>query len=128
MADLVWVKWYATVLRQNSFAADVARVAPIALRYGATQYAVHIDNDDRYRITQMTWVPSQTDWYRYWDGPEMIEFRASHWGHFQIPIAYAWADEIAAGALGPQVDTGSRAPDGINGAPSTPAPATPSAA
>jgi len=128
MADLVWVKWYATVLRQNSFAAEVARVAPIALRYGATRYAVHVDNDDRYRITQMTWIPSKSDWYRYWDGPEMIEFRAAHWGHFQIPIPYAWADEIAAGALGPQVPNGQHAPNGINGEPSTPAPVTPSAA
>ena len=116
MADLVWVKWYATVLRQNSFADALARVAPIALRYGATQYAVHVDNDDRYRITQMTWMPSKTAWYRYWDGPEMIEFRASHWGHFQIPIVYAWADEIAAGTLGPQV------PNATNGEPSTPEP------
>ncbi|MFZ0092217.1 MAG: hypothetical protein WAL63_22140 [Solirubrobacteraceae bacterium] len=121
MADLVWVKWYATVLRKDSFAAEVARAAPIALRYGATQYQVHIDNDDRYRITQMTWVPSRVDWYRYWDGPEMIEFRARNLGRYQIPITYAWADEIAAGALGPQVpdDTAAPSPE--------PSPATPHA-
>ena len=59
MADLVWVQWYATVLRKDSFAAAVAEVAPLALRYGATQYEVHVSNDDRYKITQMTWVPSQ---------------------------------------------------------------------
>ena len=103
MADLVWVQWYATVLRQKAFAADVARVAPIALRYGATQYQVHVNNDDRYRITQMTWFENKADWYRYWDGPEMIEFRARNIRHFQVPITYAWADEIAAGALGPEV-------------------------
>jgi hypothetical protein len=103
MADLVWISWYATVLRQDTFAAEVARAAPIALRYGATQYQVHVSNDDRYKITQMTWVPSKEAWYRYWDGPEMIEFRARHTGHYQIPIVYNWADEIVAGALGPQV-------------------------
>jgi hypothetical protein len=103
MADLVWVSWYATVLRQDTFAAEVARAAPIALRYGATQYQVHVSNEDRYKITQMTWVPSKEAWYRYWDGPEMIEFRARNLGHYQVPIAYNWADEIAAGALGPQV-------------------------
>src|SRR6202012_4073095 len=88
MADLVWVKWYATVFRKDTFDADVARVAPLALRYGATQYQVHVDNDDRYR-----------------DGPEMIEFRAANVGRFQVPVAYNWADEIASGSLGPEVPT-----------------------
>ena len=27
---VMWVKWYATVLRQEGFAASVAQVAPIA--------------------------------------------------------------------------------------------------
>ena len=130
MADLVTVKWYATVFRKDLFAADIARVAPLALRYGATQYAVHVDNDDRYRVTQMTWVASKTDWYRYWDGPEMIEFRARNMGRFQVPITYSWADEIAAGALGPEAPTAkpSGAPNGApNGTPA-PSPATPQAA
>jgi hypothetical protein len=108
MADLMVVSWYATVLRQNSFAADVAAVAPLALRYGATQYRVHVSNDDRYKITQMSWFAVKEDWYRYWDGPEMIEFRARNMGHYQIPIAYAWADEIAAGDLGPEVPSPER--------------------
>ncbi|MGZ4191242.1 MAG: hypothetical protein ACXVRW_02190 [Solirubrobacteraceae bacterium] len=131
MADLVWVKWYATALRKDSFAADVAHVAPLALRYGATQYQVHIDNDDRYRITQMTWVNAKTDWYRYWDGPEMIEFRARNMGRYQVPISYSWADEIAAGALGPEVARGEPAPAGPNGAPNGapgPAPTEPQVA
>jgi hypothetical protein len=103
MADLVWVSWYATVLRNESFAAEVARIAPVALRYGATQYQVHVNNDDRYRIIQMSWFDSKASWYRYWDGPEMIEFRRRNSGRYQIPVTYAWQDEIAAGALGPEV-------------------------
>ncbi len=103
MAGVVWISWYATVLRQESFGAEVAHAAPIALRYGATQYAVHRSNEDRYRITQMSWFESKEAWYRYWDGPEMIEFRARNTGHYQIPITYAWHDELAAGALGPEV-------------------------
>jgi hypothetical protein len=99
MSDLVWVKWYATVLRQEMFAEAVAKVAPIALRYGATQYQVHIDNDDRYKITQMTWVPDHPTWYAFWEGPEMIEFRSRFSGKYQIPIVYAWADEIAHGGI-----------------------------
>jgi hypothetical protein len=131
MSDLVLVKWYATVLRKDVFAADVARMAPVALRYGATQYEVHIDADDRYRINQMTWVRSKTDWYRYWDGPEMIEFRARNMGRYQVPIGYNWADEIAAGALGPEVTMGEPDPVGPSGAPNgagSPSPAQPQVA
>jgi hypothetical protein len=103
MADLMWVKWYATVLRQNTFAAELSKVAPISLRYGATQYRVHVDNDDRYRITQMTWVPDHPAWYAYWEGPEMIEFRARWLGKYQVPITYSWADEIAVGGRDAEV-------------------------
>jgi hypothetical protein len=117
VADLVWVSWYATVGRKDVFAADVARVAPAAVRYGATQYQVHVSNDDRYKITQMTWMPSKADWYRYWDGPEMIEFRARNMGHYQIPIAYAWADEIASGALGLEVPASEPIPEPTEPAP-----------
>ncbi len=106
MAGVVWVMWYATILRQESFALEVAQVAPLALRYGATQYAVHRSRDDRYRITQMTGFERKEDWYRYWEGPEMIEFRARNMGHYQIPITYVWHDELAAGALGPEVPMG----------------------
>ena len=110
MADLIWVQWYATVLRQNSFAEAVAQVAPLALRYGATQYSVHVSNDDRYKITQMTWVPDHASWYGYWEGPEMIEFRARHMGHYQVPIVYAWADEIASGGGREVVSAGATEP------------------
>jgi hypothetical protein len=103
MADLMWVKWYATVLRQDLFAAEVAKFAPVALHYGATQYRVHVDNDDRYKITQMTWVPDHPSWYAYWEGPEMIEFRARWLGKYQIPITYAWATEIAVGGKDAEV-------------------------
>jgi hypothetical protein len=79
------------------FAERVAEIAPVALRYGATQYRVHVDNDDRYKINQMTWVPDHTNWYAFWEGPEMIEFRARWLGKYQIPITYAWNTEIASG-------------------------------
>jgi hypothetical protein len=103
MAGVVWIPWYATVFRDDGFAEAVAEVAPLALRYGATQYAVHRSRDDRYRITQMSWFESKADWYRYWDGPEMVEFRRRNQGRYQSPITYVWHDEIASGALGPEV-------------------------
>jgi hypothetical protein len=103
MAGVVHVQWYATILRQESFAESVAGVAPLAFRYGATQYSVHRSQDDRYRITQMSWFDSKAAWYRYWDGPEMTEFRRRNQGRFQIPITYVWHDELSFGAIGPEV-------------------------
>jgi hypothetical protein len=100
---VVWVQWYASVFRQDSFAEAVAQIAPLALRYGATQYAVHRSRDDRYRITQMSWFDSHHDWYRYWDGPEMIEFRRRNAGHYQVLVTYVWHDELVSGSLGPEV-------------------------
>ncbi|HTX08795.1 MAG TPA: hypothetical protein VME22_09295 [Solirubrobacteraceae bacterium] len=120
MAGVMWVEWYATVLRQESFAADVAAVAPLALRYGATQYAVHRSRDDRYKITQMAWFESKPDWYSYWEGPEMIEFRRRHGGRYQIPISYVWHDELVAGAMGPSVSADAE-PEPEPAAPAPPA-------
>jgi hypothetical protein len=117
---VVHVQWYATVLRQDAFAAEVAYVAPLALRYGATQYSVHRSRDDAYKIIQMAWFENKRDWYRYWDGLEMVEFRARNAGHYQIPITYVWNDELAAGALGPEVPT-APAPEPTPAAPAPPA-------
>jgi hypothetical protein len=103
MAGVVWISWYATVFRGDSFADELSHAAPLALRYGATQYSVHRSRDDMYKITQMAWFESKADWYRYWDGPEMIEFRARNSGRYQVPLTYTWHDELAAGALGPEV-------------------------
>ena len=102
MAGVVHIPWYSTVLRQDRFAAAIAAVAPISLRYGATQYQVHRSREDRYRVLQMMWFESKRDWYRYWEGPEMIEFRRRNAGYYQIPVTYVWHDELAAGALGPE--------------------------
>jgi hypothetical protein len=104
-AGVVHIDWYATVLRQERFAQEVAYVASLALRYGATAYSVHRSRDDRYKIMHMSWFETKQDWYRYWDGPEMIEFRRRNMGRYQIPITYVWYDELAAGELGPEVET-----------------------
>ena len=104
MAGVVHIDWYATVGRKDAFAAEVAYAASLALRYGATQYSVHRSRDDRYKIQQMAWFQSSRDWYRYWEGPEMIEFRRRNTGRYQIPIAYVWYDELVVGELGPEVE------------------------
>jgi hypothetical protein len=109
---VVHIPWYSTVLRKDLFAAAVVEASPLCLRYGATRYAVHQSRDDMYKITQMMWFPSQSDWYRFWEGPEMTEFRRRFAGKYQIPITYIWHTELAAGELGPQVDlNGTPAPE-----------------
>jgi hypothetical protein len=96
------VQWYATVFRGDLFADAVAEVAaPAALEYGATRYTVQRSRDDGYRILQATWFESSDDWYRYWEGPEMREFRARYSGKYQVPITYIWFDECAAGGQAP---------------------------
>ena len=102
MAGVVHIPWYATVLQKDRFAEAVVAIAPLALRYGATKYSVHRSRDDRYQITQMAWFESKPDWYKYWEGPEMIDFRADHSGQFQIPVVYVWHDELTVGALAPE--------------------------
>ena len=105
---------HGPVVRDGPGGSRYARSAPgdvcsrgllrrLALRYGATQYSVHRSRDDRYRIIQMAWFESPRDWYRYWEGPEMIEFRRQNSGHYQIPVTYVWHEELAFGALGPEV-------------------------
>jgi hypothetical protein len=120
MGGVVHIDWYATVLRQEAFAAEVAYVAPLALRYGATQYSVHRSRDDRYKISQMAWFESKRDWYAYWEGVEMVEFRRRNMGQYQIPITYVWYDEVVAGAMGPEVPTEPE-PEPVPVAPAPPA-------
>ena len=98
------------MLRADLFADAVAEMAPVALRYGATKYAVHRSADDRYNIVQMIWFADHGDWYRFWEGPELVEFRARFAGKYQAPITYTVHEEIAAGELGPEVPLEQLAP------------------
>lgn len=96
MAGVVHIPWYATLFRGDKLAAAVSEVAQASLRYGATQYRVHRSLDDAYRITQMVWFESKLDWERYWEGPELIAFRAAFSGKYQVPVLYVWHDELVA--------------------------------
>ena len=110
MSEVVHIKWYATLLRSGKFADAVAEMAPLALRYGATRYAVHRSEDDHYNILQMIWFAEHGDWYRFWESPELIEFRARYAAKYQAPITYVVHEELAAGELGPQVPLDDGAP------------------
>jgi hypothetical protein len=86
----VIVPWYATGFRANAFEAALGEVAAVALRYGATSYAVYRSQEDTYRFQQVANFPEHIDWERYWEGPEMTEFRVQHSGWYQVPALYGW--------------------------------------
>jgi hypothetical protein len=98
MAGTVIVPWYATGFRAERFEAELNEVAAAALRYGATSYSVYRARDDRYKFQQLAEFEDYLEWERYWEGPEMIYFRAAHSSWYQVPVVYGWWDRTAAGA------------------------------
>jgi hypothetical protein len=95
----VIVPWYATGFRANGFEEALNEVASVALRYGATSYAVYRSRDDRYRFQQLAHFEQHIDWERFWDGPEMTDFRVRHSSWYQIPVLYGWWDRTVAGSV-----------------------------
>jgi hypothetical protein len=95
----VVIPWYATGFRGNALGAALNEIAPVALRYGASSYAVYRSRDDHYRFQQLAHFERQLDWERYWEGPEMTELRVRYSGSFQIPVLYGWWDLTAEGSL-----------------------------
>ena len=99
MAGAVHVPWYATGFRADGLEQALTEIAPVALRYGATQYAVYRYRDDRYKFIQVAQFEDKLDWERYWGGPEFERFRVLHQGWFQVPVVYAWTDVSVTGSL-----------------------------
>ena len=93
MAGTVIVPWYATGFRGDDLETALNEVAATALRYGASSYAVYRSRDDRYRFQQLAAFEEQLDWERYWDGPEMTDFRVLHSSWYQVPVLYGWWDQ-----------------------------------
>ena len=101
MAGVVNIPWYATVFRGDKFEAALREIAPVSLRYGATDYEVMRSNDDRYRFFQFAHFDVKSDFERYWYGPEFIAWRADYASWYQVPVVYSWFDRVIAGALEP---------------------------
>ena len=53
MAVVFNVPWYATGFRGDDFEAALHEIAPVALRYGASDWAVYRCKDDRYKFQQI---------------------------------------------------------------------------
>jgi hypothetical protein len=99
MAGTVIVPWYATGFRQDAFEQALNEVAATAVRYGATYYSVYRSREDKYRFQQLAAFEDYLDWERYWQGDEMVYFRASHSSWYQVPVLYGWWDRTAYGAV-----------------------------
>ncbi|HEX2410460.1 MAG TPA: hypothetical protein VHJ39_04760 [Solirubrobacteraceae bacterium] len=101
MAGVVNIPWYSTVFRGDQFEQAMREIAPVALRYGATDFEVMRSNDDRYRFWQFGHFERKADFEAYWYGPEFNTWRADHTGWFTVPIVYTWFDRVASGAVEP---------------------------
>jgi quinol monooxygenase YgiN len=100
MAGVVHIPWYATVFRGDKLEAALKELAPLTLRYGATRYAVHRNRDDAYKLLMMVEFESKSDWERFWNGPDMVRFRAVNQSLYQVPQLYSWADVSVEGGIG----------------------------
>jgi hypothetical protein len=99
MAGVVQVPWYATLFRGDKFALALQEIAPVALRYGATDYRVYRSRDDMYKFQQMATFEEKEGWEAYWYGPEFSAWRRDYSSWYQVPIVYVWNDLIIAGGL-----------------------------
>jgi hypothetical protein len=99
VAGTVIIPWYATGFRHDEFEQALNEIAAAALRYGASSYAVYRARDDRYKFQQLAAFSEHLEWERYWEGPEMIDFRVRHSGWYQVPVVYSWWDLAADGAV-----------------------------
>ena len=105
MAGVVHIPWYATLFRGDQFEAALQQIAPLATRYGATEYAVYRSRDDRYRFLQLATFEYKTDFERYWNGEDFSVWRADYSSFYQVPILYAWNDLVLRGGIGAEEAT-----------------------
>jgi hypothetical protein len=99
MAGVVHIPWYATVFRGDKFEEALGLIAPLALRYGATDYRVYRSRDDRYKFLQMATFEDKLDFERYWYGDDFNAWRADYSSWYQVPIVYAWNDLVLSGGI-----------------------------
>ena len=106
MAGVVHIPWYATVFRGDKLEAALELIAPLALRYGATDYRVYRNRDDRYKFMQMATFEDKHDFERYWYGAEFSDWRRDYSSWYQVPIVYSWNDLVFQGGLEPAAANG----------------------
>jgi hypothetical protein len=99
MAGVVHVPWYATMFRGDKFEVALKEIAPVALRYGGTEFAAYRSRDDTYRFLQISTFESKLDWERYWYGEEFATWRGDYSSWYQVPVLYQWNDLVIGGSV-----------------------------
>ena len=99
MAGIVSIPWYATVFRGDKFELAMHEIAPVALRFGATEYSVYRSRDDAYKFLQMATFEDKGGFERYWYGEEFSDWRRDFSSWYQVPIVYSWNDLVFQGSL-----------------------------
>ncbi len=74
--------------RRRASRPRCSEIAPVALRYGASDWAVYRYKDDRYKFQQIATFEDSLQYTLYWNGPEFQEFRADYSGWYQVPVLY----------------------------------------
>jgi len=97
-----FIGWYATLFRGDRMEKALNEIGPVALRYGATAWAVYRSRGDRYSFSQYAYFEDGLDFERYWYGPEFNRWRQVHQGWFQVPVVPDFHDQIGSGALTPE--------------------------
>ena len=100
MAGVVHIPWYATLFRGDKLEVALEEIAPVALRYGASEYAVYRSRDDAYRFLQMATFEHKLDFERYWNGEEFSIWRGDFSGFYTVPVLYVWHDLVVRGGIG----------------------------
>jgi len=99
-AGVAQIPWYATLFRGNRFEEAVREIAPVAMRYGATDYIVYRNRDDMYKFMQCATFESKAEFEAYWYGADFNDWRARYSSWYQVPVLYVWHDLVARGGLG----------------------------
>jgi len=101
MAGVVHIPWYATVFRGDKFAAALGEIAPLALRYGASDYRIYRSRDDQYKFFHFSTWEAKADFERYWYGEDFSDWRRDFSSWYQVPVLYNWTDLIHTGSMQP---------------------------
>jgi hypothetical protein len=96
---VVHIHWYATLFRGDRFQTALEEIAPVAQRYGATEYAVYRSRDDTYRYLQFATFENKVDFERYWNGEEFSIWRGDYSGWYTVPVLYVWHDLVVRGGI-----------------------------
>jgi hypothetical protein len=96
---VVHIPWYATVFRGDDLERALQQIAPLAQRFGASEYAIYRSRDDPYRLLQMGTFAEKADFERYWYGEEFSLWRGDYSSFYQVPILYVWHDLVERGGV-----------------------------